>query len=80
MSHCVSVSAASEPARLFNYGTIHRTFRKHLVFSRKNPKPKRSGWCLPLTTGAKEESRDFHCPTHATGSPVPVFHDLPAVT
>ncbi|GBN72407.1 hypothetical protein AVEN_209154-1 [Araneus ventricosus] len=31
LSQCVCVRAASEPARLFYYGTIHRTFRTHLV-------------------------------------------------
>ncbi|GBN91545.1 hypothetical protein AVEN_161669-1 [Araneus ventricosus] len=36
------------------------------------------GLCLPLTTGTKEESRDFPYPFLATGSPVPVFHNLSA--
>ncbi|GBN26522.1 hypothetical protein AVEN_236011-1 [Araneus ventricosus] len=32
------------------------------------------------TSTCKEESRDFPCPFRATGTPVPVFHDLPAAT
>ncbi|GBL86188.1 hypothetical protein AVEN_131935-1 [Araneus ventricosus] len=50
------------------------------LFSQKKGQNKAEWLVPPSCHGTKEESRDFPCPFHATGSPVPVFHDLTAAT